>query len=162
LTREIVDLLRERGKGYLSTLAPLLRPQNVFGDFGQGSTKGTIKGAETALKELQDLYESVAEAKPFNLAKELKPPIEIANLPLEMTTLEYDYQVGADPEGKLVTITSPLKWALSYSGFAPGRLKDLLADRNRDSDQLRQFVLRYLVMHLIISKQTGVGQILNA
>jgi hypothetical protein len=149
-------------KEYLSTLAPLFRPKIVLGDYIEGHTKEVAKGADKAFKELQSLYESVAMAKPFSLSKELKPPIEITSMALDITPMEYDYTAKTERDSKTVTITSPLKWALNYSGFAPGRLKNLLADRQRSTDELQRFILHYLVMHIVVSQQTGVAQILDA
>jgi hypothetical protein len=162
LTRAVADVLRSQMKDYLSTLAPLLRPNVVLGDYIQNSAKASVKGADRAFKELQGLYESVAAAKPFNLSKELKPPIAILSTALDMTPMEYTHAAQTDQESKTVSITSPFKWVLNYSGFTPGRLKELLADRQRSADEVQQVILHYLVMHLVISKQSGITQILDA
>ncbi len=162
LTRAIADALRGQMKGYLSTLAPLLRPRTVLGDYVQTSTKETTRGADKAFKELQGLYEAVASSKPFNLSPELKPPVEIVSTALEMTPMEYVHTAKTERESKSVTVTSPLKWALSYQGFPPARLKHLLAVRNRNHDEVKELILHYLVMHVVVSNQSGVTQILEA
>jgi hypothetical protein len=162
LTRAITDLLREQMKEYLSTLAPLLRPRVVLGDYIQGGAKEMIKGADKAFKDLQSIYETVAGAKPFNLIKELSSPIEIVSSGLEMFPLEYKHLAKMGGESKTITITSPLRWVLTYSGFPLGRLKELISDRGRVGNELQQFVLHYLVMHLVITKQQGVTTILDA
>ena len=162
LTRTITDLLRGQMKEYLATLAPLLRPQAVLGGYIQGTTKDIVKGADQAFKELQALYESVASTKPYNLPGELKPPLDIISSALDMTVMEYEYTAKNDKESKTILITSPLKWALTYTGFAPARLKEMLAVRGRDANELRSFVLHYLVMHIVVSKQTGIRNIFEA
>jgi hypothetical protein len=162
LTRAIADLLRGQMKDYLSTLAPLLRPRVVLGDYVQSSTRETSKIADTAFKELQGLYETVARAAPFNLAGELKPPVEIISTALEMTPMEYSYEATTERDSKTVTVVSPLKWMLTYSGFAPGRLKEILRDRGRAGEEVQRFVLHYLVMRIVMMKQTGVTDILDA
>jgi hypothetical protein len=68
-------------------------------------------------------------------------------------------------------ITSPLKWVLSFTGMAADRLSPagfpvrrlrvLLADRNRSADDLRQFVLHHLLLHMSLAKQPGVFRILE-
>ncbi len=161
LTRAISDLLRGQLKDYLSTLAPSLRPRSVLADYLQGSTKETLVGSDKAFQDLQSIYEAVAGAKPFNLPKELKPPLEIVSSTLEMTPMEYTHVAKTERESKSVVITSPLKWVLTYSGFGPGRLKELLAGRSPAADDLDQFVLHYSVMHIVLSKQAGVSQILD-
>jgi hypothetical protein len=162
LTRAIADTLRGQMKEYLSTLAPLLRPRAVLGDYVQSSTRETSKIADSAFKDLQALYESVAGAAPFNLSAELKPPVEIVSTALEMTPMEYSYEAAAGSESKGVTVVSPLKWMLTYSGFAPGRLKEMLRDRGRNNDEVQRFILHYMVLHVVMQKQAGVMGILDA
>jgi hypothetical protein len=40
-------------------------------------------------------------------------------------------------------------------------LKELLASRNRNDGEMQQFVLHYLAMHIVISRQPGLVNILN-
>jgi hypothetical protein len=172
LTRAVADLLRSQAKDYLATLAPLLRPGAVLGHFVEGQAKETVQGADRALKELQSQYEAIAGAKPFNLRKELKPPLELSSTLIEMTPLEYAHVIKTDQGSKTVIVSSPLKWVLSYSGYAPGRLtsinytpkrlRELLADRNRAVDEVQQFLVHYLILNLILTKQSGVSRILEA
>jgi hypothetical protein len=162
LTRSISDLLRNQMKEYLSTIAPLLRPKIILGDYIQGSTKDLVKGADKVFKELQGTYESVAGQKPFFLSKELKPPFEIISSAIEMTPMEYNHLIKTDKESKMVKVASPLKWVLNYSGFTPSRLRELLSDRGRNASEVQSFVLHYLVMNIVVSKQTGVTRIFDA
>ena len=162
LTRAAGDLLRGQLKQHLETLAPLLRPRNILGEYVHPATKETIKGAEAAFKELQGLYETVAVSKPFQLPKELKPPISVLSTALELSAMEYAHLAKTERESKRVTINSPLHWVLSYAGFGPRRLRELLAERNRTGDELQQFVLHYLMLHIVLAKQTGVAQLLEA
>lgn len=162
LTRAIADLLRSQMKDYLATLAPVLRPRAVLGDYVESNFNETARGADKAFKDLQALYATVAASKPFELPTELTPPVEIIHTSLEITPTEYTHEAKTERETKVVTITSPLRWTLNYSGFAPARLKELLADRDRSSDELRQFIIHYLVMHTVLAKQTGVANIFDA
>lgn len=162
LTRAVADLLRASMREYLSTLAPLVRPRAVLGDYVQSNTRETSKIADSAFKELQAVYETVARAAPFNLSGELKPPVEIISTALEMTPMEYSYEAQTERESKSVTVVSPLKWMLTYSGFAPGRLKELLRDRGRSGEEVQRFVLHYMVLHVVMLKQSGVTDILDA
>jgi hypothetical protein len=162
LTRAIAEFLRGQMKEYLATVAPLLRPQVVLGGYTHGSVKDPVKGAEQAFKELQTLYDAVAGAKPFNLTQQLKPPLDIASSALDMTVMEYAYTAKTDRQEKSVTIASPLKWALTYTGFSPAKLSDLLATRTRDANELQSFVVHYLVMHVVVSKQAGIRNMFGA
>ncbi|MFN7945839.1 MAG: hypothetical protein U0Z53_10840 [Blastocatellia bacterium] len=162
LTRAVADLLRPQLRDYLTTLVPVLRPKVLLGDYVQGAGKESARNADKYFRELQELYESIATAKPFNLSKDLNPPLEVTGNALEMTPLEYSYKAQADQHSKLVTVTSPLKWILTYPGCSPTRLKELLRDKNRSADDLKQCVLSYLVMHLVITRQPGLTQLLEA
>ena len=81
LTRAIADAVRAQMTEYLTTLAPLLRPQMVLGDYVQGGAKESTRKADKAFKELQALYETVAATKPFNLPRELPTPINFSAAP---------------------------------------------------------------------------------
>jgi hypothetical protein len=162
LTRAVSDQLRGQLKEYLATLSPLLRPRTVLGDYVQSNVKETVRGADKAFKDLQSLYESVAGASPFHLAKELKAPIELMSSALEMIPLEYTHSAKSQQAEKTVSIASPLKWVLVYSGFPLTRLRQMLLDRNRSESELRESVLHHLVLNTVVTKQSGVNRILEA
>jgi hypothetical protein len=162
LTRSIAELLRGQVKDYLSTVAPLLRPKTVLGEYVQGAGKEMVRGSEKAFKELQELYERIAPANPFNLPKELNPPLVVINPALEIAPFEYRHEAKTERESKIVNVISPFKWTLSYSGFAPARLRELLASRSDTGDDVLQFVLHYLMLRAAITHQAGVAQILEA
>ncbi|HWQ33699.1 MAG TPA: hypothetical protein VNQ79_12670 [Blastocatellia bacterium] len=162
LTRSVADLLRPLVKDYLATLAPVLRPKNLLGDYVQGGGRETARNADKYFREIQELYESLVTAKPFNLSKELNPPLDLPGNALEMTPLEYSHNAQSGQQSKTVIVTSPLKWALSYQGCSPARLRELLRDRNRATDDLKQCVISFLVMNLMVTKQPGLAQILEA
>ena len=171
LTRAVVDALRDEAREYVSTLAPLLRPRVALGDPGDAGAKDPFQSADRTFKELQSLYESVAPAEPFNLHKDLRPPVELAATSVEMSPMEYRYTARADGATKVLRVTSPLKWVLSYAGTVPGRLgqvaytpqrlRDLLGGGARSVEELRQFVLHALAMHLAVSRQTGLQRMLE-
>src|SRR5207302_9701530 len=66
-----------------------------------------------------------------------------------------------DGEGKPVVVTSPFKWVLTYAGFPPKRFRELLAERNRPPAAVHDFVLHYLLLHVVAGKQTGVLHVLD-
>jgi hypothetical protein len=162
LTRAVSDLLRTQMKDYLSTLAPLFRPRNVLGNYVGSGTHEASRIGEKAFRELQELYQTIARSEIYRLPTELKTPLEVINPQLEMTPVEYTHLATSGSESKTVVITSPLKWVLTYGRFGPGRLRELINGEQRTSDQLQQFVLHYLMMHTVVSKQPGVSQIMEA
>ncbi len=160
-TRAVAVLLRGLANDYLTTLSPLLRPTSVLGEYVHGHVRGTVKGAEKAFRDLQALYEATAGAKPFGLAKELRAPIEILSSNPELTPMEYVYPAKSGQETKMVTITTPLKWALTYAGFSPRRFREVISGKGPSQSDAPQFLLHYLVMHTVLSQQPGLRQILE-
>jgi hypothetical protein len=162
-TRLVADYLRGQVKDYLTTLAPLLRPRGTLGEHaGGGGSKENVPGADKALKELQGLYEALAATKFFALPRPLTTPLAVLSTSLDLTPLEYDHVAQAGSDSKTITVTAPFRWVLNYGGFTPRRLRDLLAARDRTRDELQQWVLHDLMLHVALGAQTGVGRLLEA
>jgi hypothetical protein len=163
LTRAVGDLLRGQLKDYLSALAIQFRPKSVFGEFVEGP-KEYFKGAEANFKELQTTYEALCGAKPFGLPKEFKQPLVVASQIPEIGSFEYVHEAKAGGQSKTVIVTAPLRFTISYAGFGPKRLKELLATRGAGgpSADLQDFVLHTLMLQVVVSRQTGLGKILDA
>lgn len=162
LTRAMAELLRGQMKDYLSTLAPLMHPKTVLGNYVGGQAYEVSRTGEKAFSDLRDFYQVLVQSRAFNLPQEFKTPLELINHQLEMTPVEYKHVATSGTQSKTVSVTSPLKWALSYAGFSPAKGTALLADKLGRSDDSRQFVLHGLMMHAVVSRQTGIGQILEA
>ena|SRR5688500_8205439 len=160
LTRAIADAVRAQLTEHLATLAPLLRPQLVFGEYIQSGHKETSRKADEALKELQALYDAIAPVQPLNLRRELTPPFVFSNVGLEITPVDYVHAAQAGSESKRIAIRSPLTWTLTYTGFGPSRLQEVLDAKVR-GEELQKFIVSYLIMHLVTSHQKGVLQVLE-
>src|SRR5579863_8031272 len=89
LTRAITDAVRVQMTEYLKALAPLLRPKAILGDYVLGGSKEPSRKSDKAFADLQKLYETVALAKPYNLPRELTPPLSFSSVGLEITPLDY-------------------------------------------------------------------------
>lgn len=161
LTRAMSEILRDRMQGYLATLSPLLRPRRTFGDHVQGTGAESPRNADGALKELSALHERLAGAKPFSLRVPLSVPIRMTSLTLDVSPLEYTHATTGAHGSREVLVRSPFKWVLAYTGFGPGRLKELLASRQRSPEELHEYLVHYLVLHLTFAQQTGVTDILK-
>jgi hypothetical protein len=172
LTRAVVDAVRDDARDYINTITPLLRPRVALGDAGDTATREPLQSADKTFKKLQAVYESIAAAEPFNLHKDLKPPVELAAGSIEASPMEYRHTARADGAVKVLRVTSPLKWVISYAGIAPGRtgqvsysprrLREVLAGASRPVDDLRQFALHYAALHLAAGRQTGLARMLSA
>ncbi len=157
LTRTVADLLRGELKEYLAALAPLLRQRAVLGEYVKSTPRETVKGSEAALKDLQTLYEKLAPMQPFGLPRELKPPLDILATAVELTPTEYVHTPGV----KSVAVTTPLRWVCHYAACPPRRLAELLAQRDRTSPELQQFVQHYLMLHVVLARQPGLAKLLG-
>jgi hypothetical protein len=163
VTRALAEHLKGQMTEHLATLTPLLRPRAVLGDYVQGGAKEGAKRADKAFKELQSLWESVVAAKPFTgLPRELNPPVDVTGHTLEITPVDYSHAAANGDETKAVIVRSPLKWVLTYAGFTPPRLTELIAQRSRNTEDLQKAVLNYLTLHVVLANQPGVARILEA
>ena len=160
LTRAIADTARAQLTEYLNTLTPLLQPQGILGDYIQGAQKETTLKSDQAFKDLKALYESAAPAKPLNLRRELSPPFSFSNLSLDITPLDYVHVAQTEGGPRKITVRSPLTWTLTYSGFAPGRLQEVL-DQQVRGDELHKFILSYLLIHFVMKYRPGVTRMLE-
>jgi hypothetical protein len=161
LTRAVADLLRGELKEHLTTLAPLLWPKMVFGSqLDGGGARETVGGAEASFKELQTLYGTLAHGKPYSLSNELKPPVVVLSVAPELTPVEYIHQAKDGTMTKSITVTSPLKWGLSYSGYGTKRLPELLGIRT-GTKEVAEVVLHTLLLHFVLIRQPGVMRLLE-
>jgi hypothetical protein len=162
LTRAIADVVRAQMTEYLSTMAPLLRPKMVLGDYIEGGSKESTKRADKAFKELQALYENVAGTKPYNLPRELTVPLRLAGVGLEITPVDSPHVIQSGSDTRTIMVRSPLTWTLTYSGYAPTRIPELLKAKLRPGDELAQLVLSYLLMHVVTTNSPGLLQAFDA
>jgi hypothetical protein len=160
LTRAIADSVRAQVNGHLTTLAPLFRPQTILGDFILGGVKENTRRAEQALNEVRTLYEAIAPAKPFNLRRELTTPFNFATPTLEITPVDYVHQTAVGGTSRAITVRAPLMWTVSYSGYSPTRLAEVLDPKVR-GEALQQFILSHVILHVVAKHQRGVTDILN-
>jgi hypothetical protein len=162
LTRAITDAVRIQMTEYLKALAPLLRPKAILGDYVQGGPKEPSRKADKAFGDLQALYETVAVARPYNLPRELTPPLTFPNTGLEITPLEYLHEAKAGSITRRITVRCPLTWVLTYTDYPPNRLQELLDARARSIEELQRFVLNYLVLHVATKSEPALMQVFDA
>ncbi len=162
LTRAVTDAVRVQMTEYLRTLAPLLRPRAVLGEYILGSPKETSRKADKVFADLQKLYETVATTKPYYLQTELTPPLPLTGLGLEITPLDYYHVAQSGEDTRRIKVRSPLTWVLSYTDLPPTRLQELLETKARSVEELQRFVLNYLVLHLAITSEPGLMRLFEA
>ena len=162
LTRAITDVVRVQMTEYLRTLTPLLRPKAILGEYIQGGQKEPTRTADKAFKDLQTLYEVVAGTKPFNLPRDLTPPLSFPAAGLEITPVDYIHTADASGESRRIKVRCPLTWALTYTDYPPNRLQELLQNKTRSVDEVQRFVLGYLILHLVTTNEPGLMQVFEA
>ncbi len=162
VTRALAEHFRGLLKEHVGALSPLIRPKPLLGDFVSGSSKESPNFAEKSFQELLGVYQGIAGTKPFSIPKELKPPVEATVTPLELHSHEYVHTAKAGSDSKVVTVTSPLKWELSYPGYSLTALRTLLAQKNPPADALQRHGVHYALLHFLISKQTLFARTLEA
>ena len=162
LTRAIADVVRVQMTEYLATLAPLLRPKMVLGDHVEDGTKESTRRSDKAFKDLQTLYDSIAGTKPFNLPRELTLPLRLVGSGLEITPVDTALPIKSGAETRTIMVRSPLTWTLTYSGYPPTRLPELLKAKLQIGEELTQLVVSYLIMHVVVTNSPGLMSVFDA
>jgi hypothetical protein len=163
LTRAITEVVRTQMAEHLATLTPLLRPTAVLGEYVQGGQKEGTRKADKAFRDLEAMYQSVCTAKPFNLPREMPtPPLSILSTALDITAYDYPHQVKTDNATRTIMVRAPLTWTLTYTGFAPARLQELLNTKMRSNEEVLKMALSYLALHVVLSNQPGLLKIFDA
>ena len=163
LTRAITETVRTQMAEHLATLTPLLRPTAVLGEYVQGGQKEGTRKADKAFRDLEALYQTVCTTKPFNLPREMpSPPLSILSTGLDITGYDYPHQVTSDSAPRTIMVRAPLTWTLTYTGFGPGRLRDLLQTKMRSNEEVLKVALSFLALHVVLSNQPGLLKIFDA
>ena len=163
LTRAIAEVARAQMTEHLATLAPLLRPRNVLGDYVEDGVKESTRRSDKAFKELQALYEGVASTRPFNLPRELSLPLRLSGSSgLEITPVDTAYPIPSGTDVRTIMVRSPLTWTLTYSGYSPSRLPELIKSKLRAGEELTHLVLGYLLLHVVVTNSPGLMSVFEA
>ncbi|MET0065444.1 MAG: hypothetical protein ABW076_03775 [Candidatus Thiodiazotropha sp.] len=162
LTRSISDNLQSQLKTYLATLAPLFSPMPLLGEHVRGGSKSMVKGAEKNFQELRSRFHEIARQAPFSLDTELKSPLDVFAATPSLTPVEYAYTADQGGQETHLSVTSPLKWVLSYPETQPKRLLELLrGNRSQVRDELSHALLQCLTLNLVLEKQAGLTALLK-
>jgi hypothetical protein len=156
-TRAISDALKAQASDYLSTLALLIRPQTLFGEYLQGAQRSSGRETQHHFKELKELYDRIGSVAPFQLVNELEVPLNLISTTPELFPLEYDMVLAQN--GQTIRITSPVRWVVGFNSFDLAQFRKLIKDPNRSSAELYRFVLHYLVLFYCLSKSPGLGRL---
>ena len=158
-TEGIAQLLHGQLTQHLDVLWPLLAPERLLGKIAAG--KADAPGAEVALAELQRKYKEFVP-KPFELPSELDAQwLTLIGNKLKLHPWDYVHQAESPGGPKAITMTSPVRWVLSYgSNYTVSQAKAVLSGKEaRRVEYVRQFVVNALVMNQVIAKNPGIVQL---
>ncbi len=160
VTSALASELESELRGHLETLAPLLRPKLLLGDFIAGQSVESRPDAEAAFQTLSATWARVAP-KPFRLLARLDSPIPAIRVRLELHPLEDVVEVVP---GKRLAIVAPFAWAVTYPGASsPRSLRRMLAgEEARNEDEIRQFVLHGCILQALVERSPGLVALLGA
>ena len=158
VTRSVAEMIRGELTQYLGTLMPLMRPRTLLGHYVQGASKDAVRGSDRVFKDLQTAYEPVASSSPFNLPRDLKPPLPLESNALEFVPFEYPHAVKGRGSSKTVLMTSPLKWILFYEGYPPEKLREVVGKGDASGVHIQEHVLNHVALHVAL-QQKGVAQV---
>lgn len=163
VTRAVSEYLLSQLREHLTTISPLLRPRRVLGDYIDSATPEPVLDADKNFALLNEYYAKAA-GKPFDLPRPLRPPLKPIPLTIEVHPWEYLYELHAGGTSKVVTITSPVRYVISYtSGLSLSRLRLGIAGREeKKSDDVKEYVIRCCLMHLSLNRFTGIVNLLSA
>jgi hypothetical protein len=155
----VARLLHDQLTNHLELLRPILSPERVLGKYAGG--RGDSLTADRAFNELQQRYKALA-GTPFAFLGEFDP--SWLNLGGSRPTLypwEYAHEVKTDRDSRWVTMTSPLRWIVTFSSdCSAAQVRSMLKDLEpRRAESLRQFAINALVMGVIVSKTPGLTRL---
>jgi hypothetical protein len=163
VTRAVSEYLSSQLHEQLQTIAPLLRARRLLGDYIESGNPEPVIDAEKNFNALNHLFARVS-GKPFDLPRPLRPPLKPVALSLEAYPWEYKYEIRTRDASKTITVTSPVRWVISYaSGFSLARLSRGAAGREEQKkEDVRDFVVRCCLMSLMLQKYPGIRSLLEA
>jgi hypothetical protein len=159
-TETISKFLQDQLTTHLETLRPILSPERLFGKYvSSAGSKGDAPLWDRMLAQLQLSYKPFS-ARPFDLPSELDQYwLTLVGSHLTLYPWEYSYQAQAGGESKSITMTSPVRWVVSFtSAYTLSHVRQALTGKGeRRPEHIRQFVVNALVTQMIIAHTPGLA-----
>jgi hypothetical protein len=159
-TEALSQFLDQQLRAHVETLRTLMAPQRVLGRYV--GSKDVVAGADRAFEHLQEQFRSIAPS--FGLAADLADDelSDLENIP-DLYVWEYAHQAKTEHDGKVLTLTSPVRWVLTYrSGYSLPQFRQAVAGKGeRMTRDLRRFVQYALVMQMVIKGQPKLTRLLK-
>jgi hypothetical protein len=159
-TESLSQFLDQQLRAHVETLRTLMSPQRVLGRYVGG--KDIVAGADRAFEQLQEQFRGIAPA--FGLVADFAEDelTDLENIP-DLYAWEYTHQAKTHDEGKTLTLTSPVRWVLTYrSGYSLPQFRQAAAGKGeRTTRDLRRFVQYALVMQMVIKGHPKLTRLLK-
>jgi hypothetical protein len=160
-TERISGLLNKRLRDHLTTLSLLLAPGRVLGKY-VGAREAAPR-ADEALAELSEKY-TASCGSPFDLKPELdEEALTSIGAGIRVYPYEYSYEARGGQSARKITMTSPVRWAVSYgTDYSLSQMRSLAqAPSERQTQPIRQFVVSALAFQVVLARNAGVSQLLK-
>ena len=159
-TEALSQFLDQQLKGHVETLRTLMAPQRVLGRYV--GSKDVVAGADRAFEQLQEQFRSTASG--FGLAGDLGEDelSDLDNIP-DLYVWEYTHHAKTDHDGRVLTLTSPVRWVLTYrSGYSLSQFRLAVAGKGEKTTRdLRRFVQYALVMQMVVKGHPKLTRLLK-
>ena len=159
-TEAISKFIQDQLLAHLETLRPIISPERLFGKHsGSVSSKGDVPLADRALAQLQQSYRPFA-GPPFDLPSEFDQYwLTLVGNRVTLYPWEYTHQAGTERETRPISMTSPVRWVVSFTSAYPlSQVRQALAGKGeRRPEHIRQFVVNALVTQLMITHTPGLA-----
>ena len=156
-TERVSEFLAKRLRTHLGLLYPILAPGRVFGKY-IGSRENSPR-ADEAHAQLAARYKE-ASGRPFDVRSDLdEEALGAMEYGVEMYPWEYSYEAHGPQGSRTVSITSPVRWIVTYrSDYTPAAVRTLLASKGqRRVGPLRHFVANALAVQVVLSRTPGLA-----
>lgn len=152
ISRQFCGTLQTQAAGFLETVRLLFRPGAVFGPYIVGSHKDNPRDAAIAFASFKAYYAEVASGKPLSLDPTVPEGLEIPFATPVLNPLTYTHEISTRTGPKTVTVTSPLRWVLSFPDFPLARFRELASAPKRSAEELAPFALNYAALHFVVTR----------
>ncbi len=160
-TEVVSKFLHDQLSAHLETLRPILAPERLFGKYL--GVKGDSTLAERAFAQLQQNYRSFT-VRPFDLPSELDEHwLTLVGNRVTLYPWEYTHQAQAERETRPISMTSPVRWVVSYSSaYTLSQVRQALGGTGeRRPEHIRQFVVNALVAQLVVTQVPGLAALFS-
>src|ERR1022692_4578517 len=160
-TERVSGFLNQRLKDHLTALSPLLVPGRLLGK--HVGARESAPRADEALAELSEKYKQVC-----GILSGLKPELDeevLASIgsAVQIYPYEYSYEAKGAKAARQITMTSPIRWVVTYgAGASLTQLRtQLLSAVDRRTPSVRQFVVNALAFQVTLGRTPGAAHLIK-